>query len=127
MATVNIPLVTFPVGTRVFGPVSIPSGIAQATITLSRSAGAHPLDGAPADTEVQIDIQISYDGGASWALLASVSDFGAPRLFKDGTPVTSLSVGASLPPQQAVARQVQAAVTVTGSTQVSVDGTLVTG
>lgn len=127
MATVPIPLVTFPVGTRVFGPVSIPSAIAQATITLNRSSGAHPLDGAPSDTTVQIDVQISFDGGASWRLLASTQDYGAPRLFKDGTAVTTLSIGASLPPQQAVARQVQAAVTVTGKTQVSVDGTLVTG
>ena len=132
MATLNIPLITLPPGTRTFGPVTLPSGDTSVTLTIDRTppGGLNGLSGA---SQIAVEAQMSTDGGTTWHAVdtdqpgsqtmwaAAGGTFTTPR---GGTIYTTSS--GTWPLFPGTGRRVQATVTVSGPSSIAVAGTLVT-
>lgn len=132
MATLTIPLVTLPVGSQTFGPVTLPAGDSTVTLTVDRTpaGGLNALTGA---SVLGMDAQMSTDGGATWhavdtdqpgsqtAWTAAGGTFTPPR---GGSPYAT-SAG-TWPLFPGSGRRVRATVTVSGPSPIAVAGSLVT-
>ena len=64
--TRSVPLGTYPSGTRNFGPLSLVNGLNNFDIRIGRCTTADPTIWANEATLVTIDLQFSYDAGATW-------------------------------------------------------------
>lgn len=69
--TINIPLITVS-ATRTVGPATIPAGVTTARLTINRNVGASPMDTLlnTSTTLVEVKVETSADGGATWDLSA---------------------------------------------------------
>ena len=121
--TVNIPLSTLAVGTHVFGPAAVADADKQALLTIDRTVTGGLNSLTPA-TGIQIIVDQSNDGGATWTQICSAPVTGGfTTSANHPVPPGTSSVGATFQP--GTSRQARAQVTVTG-TSVAVQGTLVT-
>lgn len=131
-ATLTIPLVTLPAGSRTFGPVTVPDADTAVTLTVDRTP-AGGLNALGAASVLGMEAQMSTDGGATWhatdtgqpgtqtAWTAAGGTFTAPR----GGAVYGTSAGTwTLFP--GTGRRVRATVTVSGPSSIAVAGSLVT-
>jgi len=89
--TIPIPLVTVPGGSTVPGSVTVPSGITQAKLLPNRQVGSNPMSGIPT-LIVDIVVEFSLDGGASWISWSGQLDNTQGRAEDDPGVIASLEV-----------------------------------
>lgn len=68
-----IPLGTYPNGTYQFGPVATPNGLNGFDIRIGSCTTADPTIWPNATTIVTLDLQFSYDGGATYTPIGANS------------------------------------------------------
>ena len=113
--------INVPVGSRNFGPVTIPDGLAQVTLRLARKTTATPTFWAAA-VRVALRSWCSLDGGATWLqwLGFGEGNGGEPGgiiVQRDLTDLAESWVMSDLPP--GTGRLIKLTATVTGGTLVS--------
>lgn len=79
--TVTIPLTTLAAGAHDFGPVTVQASDNLAVLTIDRTV-AGGLDATPA-AQLNIAVNVSADGGATYQLLSSAGIPGGPQFFTD--------------------------------------------
>jgi len=123
MATLTIPLTTLNTGAHTFGPATVADADKAAALTVDRTP-AGGLNSLTAATSIDLLIEQSDDGGATWFLLVDGSiPGGAQPAFRGGGTATSDTIAVSFAP--GAGRRVRATMTVTGG-PVAVQGTLTT-
>jgi hypothetical protein len=68
--TLNIPLTTLPIGTRVFGPASVADSDSLAVLSIDHTV-ANGFNSKTTATTCQISVHQSNDAGATWFAIAS--------------------------------------------------------
>ena len=123
MTTLTIPLTTLPTGTRVIGPANVADADVRAVLTLDRTV-AGGLNALTAATTLEILVEQSDDGGATWFLICDAlmtgGIVGAP---KGGGNATEATVWVSFEP--GTGRRTRATLT-TASGPLVVQGSLTT-
>jgi len=69
--TRHIPLGTYPSGTRAFGQIATPNGLAGFDIRIGRCTSATPTIWLDPATIVELQLQFSYDGGVIYTPLGA--------------------------------------------------------
>ena len=108
--------INVPVGSRNFGPVTIPDGLTSVTLRLARRTTATPTFWA-AGVSVQLNSWCSLDGGATWIEWLGFGAPGGIHIKRDSTELAESSVTSELPP--GTSRRMKLTATVTGGTLVS--------
>ena len=121
MGTLTIPLVTLPVGARVFGPANIADTDTGVTLTLDRTV-ANGLTATPA-AHIDATIEQSGDGGATWFLICVAGIDGGVQVNPHGQTQTANHLITTWAP--GISRQARTTITVSG-VAVAIAGTLVT-
>jgi len=119
--TTNIPLTTLAPGTYSFGPAALADTDSQAVLTVDRTP-AGGLNSAPVTTTVQIIVQQSDDGGATWVQRVAYTLSGGSYAKGANPPVTTSGCVCNFQP--ATGREVRAQVVVAGAS-IAVAGSLV--
>lgn len=86
MKTRSIPLGTYPSGSIQRGPFAFPNGLDGFDIRIGRCTTADPTIWSDPATIITIDMQFSYDGGATYTPLGqnSFSNVGGIKTGRDG-------------------------------------------
>jgi hypothetical protein len=71
--TRQIPLGDYPSGTRSFGPIATPNGLAGFDVRIGRCTSVDPTIWPNLATIVKLDLQFSYDGGVTYTPLGANS------------------------------------------------------
>lgn len=124
--TFTIPLVTLPVGSRLFGPAHPADGETSVTLSIDRTV-AGGLNSLTAASVLAVQLQSSGDGGATWQDLGAWTTVGGDYSYTDKNGVfrpVDVSSG-TWPLPAGVSRQLQATVTVSG-TPIAVAGSIAT-
>jgi hypothetical protein len=122
-ATLTIPQVTLPNGTRVFGPATAADGDSAVLLSLDRTLPGGLNSLTPAAT-LELLIEQSNDGGATWfELVDATMTGGIHGAAKGGGNAVTDTAGSSFAP--GTGRRVRATVTVAGG-PITVAGTLTT-
>jgi hypothetical protein len=108
--------INVPVGSRDFGPVTIPDGLAQVTLRLARMTTATPTLWA-AGVSVDLKSWCSLDGGATWLQWLGFGSSGGIHVKRDSTEALESTVTSMLP--TGANRRMKLTATVTGGTLVS--------
>lgn len=88
-----LPVGTFQAGVREFGPVALPDNISTAIVEIARRTTGDLSVFSDAGTRVQVDIECSTDGGASWFYCGGGGTFGGVFVGLGGEfPVTRIKV-----------------------------------
>ena len=122
LSSLNIPLVTLPVGVRTFGPGSIPDADVSITLAIDRTV-ASGLNSLTSASTLAVTVDQSNDGGTTWQNLSGASWTGGPQTDKHLNPRTQEVLLTELNP--GTSRKVRATVTV-GGTSIAVSGSLAT-
>lgn len=69
--TRQLPLANYPNGTREFGPWAFPNGLAGFDVRIGRCTSASPTLWPNASTTLDLQLQFSYDGGATWTAIGA--------------------------------------------------------
>lgn len=119
--SLNIPLVTLPVGTRDSGSAAVPDSDSEVMLLIDRTV-TNGMNSQPSTTSILIISSQSNDGGNTWLQLSGSGAFGGIIISKyTGNPETGIGVSASLRP--GTNRRIKASVTIAG-TSVAVQGVL---
>jgi hypothetical protein len=120
--TLTIPLLTLPVGSRTFGPHTAADAETKITLSIDRTVTGG-LNSLTAASAIEVDVQQSADGGATWQDLGAWTSVGGIYIDRHGiTGAVSLGIWPLFP---GTSRKLQATVTVAG-TPIAVAGSLVT-
>jgi hypothetical protein len=123
--TLTIPLTTLPDGARIFGPAAVADADTRVALTVDRTP-AGGLNSLTAATSIDLLVEQSNDGGATWFLIVDGSiPGGVQQAFRQppGTPATSDQITVTFAP--GTGRRARATMTVTGG-PVAVQGSLTT-
>jgi hypothetical protein len=119
--TVPVPLTTLSDGVRTFGPASVADTDSRAVLTLDRTV-AGGLNSLTAATTIELAIEQSDDGGATWFLIVDgIVTGGLVPAFRGGGNAVTTTTSAYWAP--GTGRQARAKMTVAGG-PVAVQGTL---
>jgi hypothetical protein len=119
--TISIPLTTLAPGTHHFGPAPLADSDSDVEITLDRTVPGG-LNAVSAAVSVLLEVDVSYDGGATWTLIVSEPFTGGLITDRLGNPVAAQSCGGNMQP--GTGRQGRATVATSGGS-VAVAGSLV--
>jgi hypothetical protein len=118
-STVVLPQGTYPIGTRMLGPASIPQSVSAFKLALDGMAMTDPA------LRVRLDIDLSLDNGATWASAQPGPTFNPYPLFmtlsggatnRAGQPLAEYFLSNDqIPSPASMARQVKATVTIAGA------------
>jgi len=100
------------VGTRNWGPVTVPDGLTTVTLRLARRTAATPTLWA-AGVGVKLDSWCSVDGGVTWLQWLGFTGVGGILLRGDGTEIPESWCSSDLP--EGVNRQMKLTLVVTGA------------
>lgn len=132
-STFPIPLTTLAVGSRTFGPATIPDADTSVTFAIDRtvSGGLNSLTTASA---LVLQAEMSTDGGATWHAVDSAagqdtswSTTGGDisGIDRHGNP-TGLTSSGTWPLAAGTSRRLRATVTVSGPSSIAVAGSIAT-
>lgn len=125
MATFSIPSTTVQPGVTPFGPFSIADADLGVVISVNRNQAPNPLNGLTAATTYTLELQQSVDGGTTWHALGGASGIpGGSIPTKTGGTLAADSVTTTF--NNGTGRLVRAQVTVTGSSPVTLSGSITT-
>lgn len=105
--------ISIAVGTRDFGPVTIPDGLTRVTLRLARKTTAAPTLWATG-VAIQLDSECSVDGGVTWVQWLGFGASGGIYVKGDGSEATESNVASALP--SGTNRTMKLSLTVTGGT-----------
>jgi hypothetical protein len=108
--------ISVPAGSRDFGPVAVPDGLARVTLRLARRTAGAPTLWAPGVT-VKLDSWCSLDGGVTWVQWLGFGAPGGVYVGRGGVEQAESSVSAPLPP--GAGRLMKLTAVVAGGTLVS--------
>lgn len=135
-STFPIPLTTLPVGSRVFGPATIPDADTAVTLTVDRTVTGG-LNSLTTASHLAVLAEMSTDGGVTW----HATDTGSPgtatawtaeggpltRIDKvTGLPVTVTASAGTWPLFPGTSRRLRATITVSGPSSIAVAGSIAT-
>jgi len=134
-ATLNIPQITLPVGSRAFGPISVPDGDTDVLLTIDRTVPGG-LNGLDATSQLEMLAEMTTDGGATWHAV----DIGVPgsrtlwqapggvytNSNRAGQLITATTSAGGWVMFPATGRRVRATATVSGPGPITVAGSIAT-
>lgn len=135
-STFPIPLTTLPVGSRTFGPATVPDADSRVALTVDRTVtgGLNSLDSSSVLTMLA---EMSTDGGSTWHAVdigvagtqTAWTAVGGTTVYTDphnGQQVTITASSGSWPLFPGTSRRIRATVTVTGPSSIAVAGSIAT-
>lgn len=134
---VNFPIntVTLQVGSRTFGPASVPDGDSFITLTIDRTV-AGGLNALTLSSVLTMEAQVSTDGGNTWhavdtdqvGTVTMWQTVGSPITFTDkqGVQHVYTASSATWPLFPGTGRRIQAIATVAGPSSIVISGSIVT-
>jgi len=135
MTTFPILLTTLPVGSQIFGPVTVSDADSSIKLTIDRTVVAG-LNAATSDTTVTAAAQMSLDGGTTWqatdsdqpGTITQWTAIGGPITYTDKQGVSHIYTESSgtwfLFP--GTSRKLRATITVAGPLALAVAGSIIT-
>lgn len=116
MASTRIELIAprvFAVGERSFGPRAIPDNIIAFRVEVYRCTSADPAMWPDPASFLQLGLEVSTDGGATWNRVGGFGAHGGVHVRRDGVEADASIGQIDLP--EAPGRQIRGTVTVTGA------------
>ena len=114
---INNQAISVPVGTQQLAAVNVTDGVNTVTASLARDTSGTPTLWTSASTTVQLDVEISFDGGSTWKYAFGCGSKGGILLDRGGGQSTATTVTYVIP--AAAGRKMRATFTVAGSTLTS--------
>lgn len=118
-SAIVLPQGTYPIGTRILGPAPLAQGVTTFTLALDGAAMTDPA------LRVRLDVDLSLDGGATWAADAPGPTFNPFPLFmtlsggatdRAGNPLPTYFLSSTqIPAPASSTRRIRATVTIAGA------------
>jgi hypothetical protein len=121
----SIPLTVLPVGSRTFGPATVPNPDSSVTMSIDRTA-AGGLGSLTAASTLEMAAEMSTDGGTTWHAVDTNLPGTHTMWGTEGGPAESAASAGTWPLFPATGRRVRATVTVAGSSSIAVAGSIAT-
>jgi len=101
MGTINIPQASHPTGTVSFGPIAVPSGLTGFSMSVARCTGVTPTIWPDAASLIQLSLDCSYDGGATYQVRQfAFENPGGVLKDRSGVDIPRWNVSARVDPLQ---------------------------
>lgn len=110
----SVPVRNYQLGSRSFGPVTLPDGVSSITVSVTRCTSATPTIFSDPASKISIEIEASFDGGATWVSGGEFEALGGVHMRHDGSEGAASSATWTWPPGSG--RRLRGSVTVSGST-----------
>ena len=116
--TINITARTLPAGHAVLGPLPVPVGLTSLALRIDATQHMNP------GVVFTFGVELSYDGGTTWAFAASTTREGGVAFGDQGVVENNMGLSLALDQPNNTQRRIRATVDLVGGSLVTAGGTV---